>query len=80
MIQHKHSHSHSHADALSFNDPRRYALSNRCTWISVFVNIGLTIAQVLAGIFAHSQSLIADGDRRGNNGAMNMALRLMSIM
>ena len=61
MIQHKHSHSHSHADALSFNDPRRYALSNRCTWISVFVNIGLTIVQVLAGIFAHSQSLIADG-------------------
>ena len=61
MIQHKHSHSHSHADALSFYDPRRYALSNRCTWISVFVNIGLTIAQVLAGIFAHSQSLIADG-------------------
>ena len=61
MIQHKHSHSHSHADALSFNDQRRYALSNRCTWISVFVNIGLTIVQVLAGIFAHSQSLIADG-------------------
>jgi cation diffusion facilitator family transporter len=27
----------------------------------VFVNIGLTIVQVLAGIFAHSQSLIADG-------------------
>jgi cation diffusion facilitator family transporter len=29
--------------------------------VSVFVNIALTIVQVLAGIFSHSQSLIADG-------------------
>ena len=61
MSQHKHSHQHAHSEHLSFDDPQRYALSNRCTWISVFVNIGLTIVQVLAGIFAHSQSLIADG-------------------
>lgn len=61
MSQHKHSHQHSHSEHLSFDDPQRYVLSNRCTWISVFVNIGLTIVQVLAGIFAHSQSLIADG-------------------
>jgi cation diffusion facilitator family transporter len=27
----------------------------------VLVNIGLTVAQVVAGVFAHSQSLIADG-------------------
>ena len=63
MSQHKHSHqhSHSHSEQLSFDDPQRYALSNRCTWTSVFVNIALTIAQVAAGIFSHSQSLIADG-------------------
>lgn len=63
MSQHKHSHqhSHSHPKQLSFDDPQRYALSNRCTWTSVFVNIALTIAQVAAGIFSHSQSLIADG-------------------
>ena len=61
MSQHKHSHQHAHSEHLSFDDPQRYALSNRCTWISVFVNIALTIVQVLAGIFAHSQSLIADG-------------------
>ena len=61
MSQHKHSHQHSHSDHLSFNDPSRYRLSNRCTWVSVFVNIALTIVQVLAGIFSHSQSLIADG-------------------
>ena len=61
MSQHKHSHQHSHSDHLSFNDPSRYRLSNRCTWVSVFVNIALTIVQVLAGVFSHSQSLIADG-------------------
>lgn len=59
MSQHKHNHNHSHQ--MSFDDPRRYALSKRCTWTSVFVNIALTIAQVVAGIFSHSQSLIADG-------------------
>jgi cation diffusion facilitator family transporter len=61
MSKHKHSHQHSHAQHLSFDDPKRYALSKRCTWISVFVNIALTITQVVAGIFSHSQSLIADG-------------------
>jgi cation diffusion facilitator family transporter len=63
MSQHKHTHqhAHSHSKQLSFDDPRRYALSNRCTWTSVFVNIALTITQVAAGIFSHSQSLIADG-------------------
>ncbi len=59
MSQHKHPHQHSHH--LSYDDPRRYARAKRCTWVSVLVNIGLTIAQVVAGVFAHSQSLIADG-------------------
>ncbi|CEN56615.1 cation diffusion facilitator family transporter [Candidatus Methylopumilus turicensis] len=59
MSSHKHPHPQSHQ--LSFDDPKRYALSKRCTWTSVFVNIGLTIVQVIVGIFAHSQSLIADG-------------------
>lgn len=61
MSQHKHSHQHTHSEHLSFDDPKRYSLSNRCTWVSVFVNIALTIVQVVAGIFSHSQSLIADG-------------------
>ena len=63
MSQHKHTHQHAHTHSkqLSFDDPQRYALSNRCTWTSVVVNIALTIAQVTAGIFSHSQSLIADG-------------------
>jgi len=61
MSQHQHPHQHAHAHQLSFDDPSRYALANRCTWTSVFVNIVLTITQVVAGIFSHSQSLIADG-------------------
>jgi len=63
MSQHKHTHQNLYSDShhLSFDDPQRYAISNRCTWISVFVNIALTITQVAAGIFSHSQSLIADG-------------------
>ena len=61
MSQHKHPHQHAHSHQLSFDDPSRHALANRCTWTSVFVNIVLTITQVIAGIFSHSQSLIADG-------------------
>ena len=61
MSQLKHPHQLAHSHQLSFDDPSRYALANRCTWTSVFVNIVLTITQVVAGIFSHSQSLIADG-------------------
>ncbi|RDE52461.1 MAG: cation transporter [Candidatus Accumulibacter meliphilus] len=46
---------------ISFDDPGRYALTQRCTWISVAVNVLLTAAQVVAGIVANSQALVADG-------------------
>ncbi len=46
---------------ISYDDPRRYAMTNRSTWVSVVVNIILTLVQIVAGFFAHSQSLIADG-------------------
>jgi cation diffusion facilitator family transporter len=39
----------------------RNAAATRSTWVSVAVNIGLTVSQVLAGIVAQSQGLIADG-------------------
>lgn len=47
--------------AVSFDDPARHGMTQRCTWISVVVNVFLTAAQVIAGILAHSQGLIADG-------------------
>lgn len=46
---------------ISYDDPRRHAMTNRSTWVSVVVNIMLTLMQIVAGFFAHSQSLIADG-------------------
>ncbi len=46
---------------ISYDDPRRHAMTNRSTWVSVVVNIMLTLVQIAAGFFAHSQSLIADG-------------------
>lgn len=46
---------------ISFDDPRRNVLASQCTWVSVVVNIILTLVQIVVGFIAHSQSLIADG-------------------
>ena len=35
--------------------------AKRCTWVSVVVNLVLTIAQVVVGLLAASQALVADG-------------------
>ncbi len=42
-------------------DPSRYRESQRVTWVSVTVNIVLTVAQIVVGLAAHAQSLVADG-------------------
>ncbi len=39
----------------------RAAAASRSTWVSVGVNLVLTITQVVVGVFAKSQGLIADG-------------------
>ena len=39
----------------------RAAAAARCTWVSVGVNIALTLVQVTVGVLAKSQGLIADG-------------------
>ena len=39
----------------------RIAAASRSTWVSFFVNLILTIAQVVVGVLAKSQGLIADG-------------------
>jgi cation diffusion facilitator family transporter len=44
-----------------YDDPQRSSMASRSTWVSVVVNVLLTLVQVTAGFFAHSQSLIADG-------------------
>ena len=40
---------------------RRSAAASRSTWVSVAVNLLLTIAQIVTGIYSRSQGLIADG-------------------
>jgi cation diffusion facilitator family transporter len=42
-------------------DPQRYREANRATWISAALNLALTLAQLVVGWAAHSQSLIAHG-------------------
>ncbi|XOT96669.1 cation diffusion facilitator family transporter, partial [Alcaligenes pakistanensis] len=38
----------------------RHRGAQRSTWVSVTVNIGLSLLQIVVGLFAHSQALIAD--------------------
>jgi cation diffusion facilitator family transporter len=40
---------------------KRAAAASKSTWVSVVVNLALTVAQIAAGVFAKSQGLIADG-------------------
>ncbi|SMC28260.1 cation diffusion facilitator family transporter [Andreprevotia lacus DSM 23236] len=39
----------------------RAAAASRSTWVSVIVNVVLTIAQIVVGLLAKSQGLVADG-------------------
>ncbi len=49
---------HSHFDISS---PERYTAARRVTWVSVIVNLLLTVAQVIIGYLGNSQALVADG-------------------
>lgn len=40
---------------------QRYREGQKVTWVSVGVNIGLTVVQIGVGLAAHAQSLVADG-------------------
>lgn len=56
-------------DANNVEDPEdtqtviaaRARVASRSTWLSVGVNLGLTVTQIGVGVFAKSQGLIADG-------------------
>jgi cation diffusion facilitator family transporter len=41
--------------------PERHAVARRSTYVSVVVNLVLTVLQVVVGVVAHSQALVADG-------------------
>lgn len=48
-------------NALDTTDPTRYQASRRVTWVSIALNLILTIAQVMVGIVGGSHALVADG-------------------
>jgi cation diffusion facilitator family transporter len=48
-------------DAGRTMEEARYQEGRHVTWVSVGVNLLLTVAQILVGIVAHAQSLVADG-------------------
>ena len=61
MKNHTHSHSQGKSAAFEPAHPVRFAAARKSTWVSIFINLGLTVMQVLAGFFGKSQSLMADG-------------------
>ncbi|WP_300439521.1 cation diffusion facilitator family transporter [Zoogloea sp.] len=42
-------------------DAGRARQAQRATWVSIAVNVVLTVFQIAVGLFAHAQSLVADG-------------------
>ena len=61
MKNHTHTHSHSKSAAFEPAHPVRYAAARNSTWVSIFINLVLTVLQIVAGFFGKSQALIADG-------------------
>jgi cation diffusion facilitator family transporter len=51
---------HHHHTTLYHGDPERYAVSRRVTWVSVVVNLVLTVVQFIIGAIGNSQALVAD--------------------
>jgi cation diffusion facilitator family transporter len=64
--RHDHTHTaHRHPSpaelSAELSTPERLAAAQRATWVSVALNLLLTIVQLIVGWIAHSQSLIAHG-------------------
>ncbi len=61
MKKHTHSHSHGKPESHDLAHPERFEAARKSTWVSIGVNLLLTVAQLLGGYFGRSQSLMADG-------------------
>lgn len=61
MKNHTHAHAHDKSAAFEPAHPVRFAAARKSTWVSIFINLILTVLQVAGGFFARSQSLMADG-------------------
>lgn len=56
-----HKHAHDAHDMLDRSSPERYLIARRVTWVSMIVNLVLTVGQVIVGYLGNSQALVADG-------------------
>ncbi|MBU1777280.1 MAG: cation diffusion facilitator family transporter [Gammaproteobacteria bacterium] len=61
MKNHTHAHAHDKSAAFEPAHPVRFAAARKSTWVSIIINLLLTVMQVLGGYFGRSQSLMADG-------------------
>lgn len=61
MKNHTHSHSHNQSAVFEPAHPERFAAARKSTWVSIIINLILTLLQIVAGFFGKSQSLMADG-------------------
>ncbi|GAB1234793.1 cation diffusion facilitator family transporter [Ferrigenium sp. UT5] len=61
MKNHTHAPAHDRVAAFEPAHPLRFAAARKSTWVSILINLTLSILQVLAGFFGKSQSLMADG-------------------
>ncbi|HQS58921.1 MAG TPA: cation diffusion facilitator family transporter [Gallionellaceae bacterium] len=63
MMTKQQSHTHNHSKSVAFEPahPVRFAAARKSTWVSIVINLLLTVIQVVAGFFGKSQSLMADG-------------------
>ncbi len=50
-----------HHDHHAFSPAERALAASRSTWVSVVVNLVLTVVQIVVGVMAKSQALVADG-------------------
>ena len=55
------NHTHAARDVFEPVNTERFAAAQKCTWVSVWVNLLLTLLQLVVGYFGRSQALIADG-------------------
>ena len=50
-----------HAEDEGYSQAARASAASRCTWMSVIVNIALSLTQIAVGVMSKSQGLVADG-------------------
>jgi cation diffusion facilitator family transporter len=61
MKNHSHQPAQSVIGAFEPVHPERFAAAQKSTWVSIAINVLLTMLQIVGGFFAHSQALMADG-------------------